>query len=177
MTTETPVTMDTVVVIRPAVEDDFPVIAAITNHYIQNTAIHFGTDLLTAEDHAAPWRQSRDHYPYLVATRAGAVVAYAKASVWRERAAYRHTTETGIYVAPDAHGAGIGKQLYTTLIAAIDAAGFHTIVAGIALPNDRSFALHRALGFTEVGTFREVGFKFDRWHDVSWWQRVVPARS
>lgn len=151
-------------------------IAAITNHYIANTAIHFGTELVPAEAFAAQW-QARGRHPWLVAERAGEVLAYAKAGTWRERAAYRHTTETGIYVADGARGGGIGRALYAALIPEIERAGFHTIVAGIAMPNEPSVKLHEQLGFRHVGTFREVGWKLERWHDVAWFERVLPTAS
>jgi phosphinothricin acetyltransferase len=106
-----------------------------------------------------------------VAERDGRVVGYAKAGTWRARDAYRHTAEAGIYLAPDAVGAGIGRPLYEALLAACDEAGLHTLVAGIALPNERSVRLHEQVGFRFVGVFREVGRKHDAWHDVAFYQR------
>ena len=70
-------------------------------------------------------------------------------------------------------GQGLGKKLYTALFDSIRKLGFHYAYGGIALPNDSSIALHKACGFSEIGTFREVGFKNDVWHDVSWWQRKI----
>jgi phosphinothricin acetyltransferase len=157
--------------IRAARTDDFPAIAAITNHYIATTAIHFGYEPVSADEMALVW-SSHPEYPWLV-IEATEVVGYAKAGVWRARAAYRWTAETGLYLAPEACGRGLGRRLYTALLDELAAREFHTVVAGITLPNDPSLALHRALGFTEVGVVRDAGFKHDHWHDVAFWQKAL----
>jgi len=153
--------------IRPARDDDFDAIAAITNHYITTTSIHFGYDALTGESLLA----HRGHYPWFVAEEAGKVLGYAKAGVWRERAAYQWTCETGLYVAHDARGRGLGRQLYDALLAECAARGFRSAVAGITLPNPASIALHEACGFSHVGTFADAGWKNGAWHAVDWWQK------
>ena len=155
--------------IRPARDSDFAAIAAITNHYIVNTAIHFGYEPVTADELAAQWHTRE--YPWLVLEAEDAtVVGYAKAGAWRARAAYRWTCETGIYLAPDRHARGDGTRLYAALIAELRARGFHSIVAGLTLPNEPSLRLHRRLGFTHTGTVEEAGFKHDAWHDVAFFQ-------
>lgn len=156
--------------IRAVHDADFDAIATITNHYITTSAIHFGYEPVSADD----LRASRSpRHPYLVDERDGRVVAYAKAGVWRERAAYAWTTELAIYVAPDARRTGIGERLYRALLEACTAAGFHSAIGGIALPNDASVALHQRLGFEHVGTVRDAGFKNDAWHAVAFYQKVL----
>jgi len=154
--------------IRLAREDDFVAIAAITNPYIASTAIHFGYEPVTADELAAPWRAGA--YPWLVLDEDG-VIGYAKAGVWRERAAYRWTAETGIYLAPTAHGRGLGTALYGALLDELAQRGFRSVVTGITLPNAASVRLHQRLGFVDVGVVREAGFKLGAWHDVSFWQK------
>lgn len=154
--------------IRPAREDDFAAIAAITNPYIATTAIHFGYERVTAEELAAQWRTAA--YPWLVLDEDG-VSGYAKAGVWRERAAYRWTCETGIYLAAGAHGRGQGTALYAALLDELARRGFRSVVTGITLPNESSVRLHRRLGFVDVGVVREAGWKLGAWHDVSFWQK------
>jgi phosphinothricin acetyltransferase len=156
--------------VRPAAEPDFAAIAAITNHYIATTAIHFGYEPVTAGELAAAWRAHPKH-PYLVLDDAGRLIGYAKAGVWRERAAYAWTCETGLYLAPDACGRGHGRALYAALLDAARAAGFRSAVAGVTLPNAASVALHQRLGFVDAGTVREAGFKHERWHDVAFFQK------
>lgn len=158
--------------IRPARDDDFPMIAAITNHYIATTTIHFAYEPVPVAEVAELWQRGRDRYPWLVLEEAGEVLGYAKAGTWRERAAYRWTAETGLYVADAARGRGLGTALYTALLAEVEARGFHSAVAGITLPNAASVKLHVALGFTSVGTVRDAGFKFEHWCDVEFWQKV-----
>lgn len=157
--------------IRPAHDDDFPAIAAITNHYVATTTIHFAYAPLEVDALRAMWRGYRERYPWLVTEEAGAVVGYAKAGTWRDRAAYAWTTEIGLYVAPDARGRGLGRALYGALLDELVARGFRSAIAGITLPNDASLALHRAFGFTSVGVVRDAGFKHGRWCDVEFFQK------
>ena len=157
--------------IRAARAEDFAAIAAITNHYITTTAIHFAYEPVTEDDLRTMWEGGVDRFPWLVTEEGGQVVAYAKAGTWRERAAYAWTVETGLYVAPDARGRGLGKRMYVALIDELARRGFRSIVAGITLPNETSVALHEGLGFSSVGVVREAGFKHDRWHDVGFWQK------
>lgn len=158
--------------IRPARDDDFAAIAAITNHYIATTAIHFGYDAVSDAELRDHWQHHRDRFPWLVAD-AGGVIGYAKAGTWRERAAYGRTAETGLYIADRERGRGAGRALYAALLDDLTRRGFHTAVAGIALPNDASIALHQAFGFAPVGTFREVGWKHDAWRSVAFFQKLL----
>ena len=155
---------------RLAKTDDFPAIAAITNHYIRTTAIHFGYVEVTDAELRTLWRDHEAVYPWLVLEADGAVVGYAKAGVFRARTAYRWTTETGLYLAPHRLGRGLGTRLYARLLAMLRVQGFHTAVGGVALPNPASVRLHERLGFQPCGVFRRAGRKFDRWHDVGFWQ-------
>lgn len=172
--------------IRPVRESDFDAIATLTNRYILKTTIHFGMTPVTADELRATWASGRERYPFLVAEMSVSVgnapaspgpvsnfVGYAKAGVWRERAAYAHTAEIGIYVEPAFHGQGCGKTLYAALIQACRERGFHTLVGGITMPNAASEALHVSLGFRHVGTFQEVGRKFDAWHAVAFYQLML----
>lgn len=155
--------------LRPAEADDFEAIATITNAYIP-TAIHFGYQPVPAAELRALWQGSRQH-PWWVAVDDGAVVGYAKAGTWRSRDAYRWTAEVGLYVAIDRHRRGVGRALYTTLLADLALRGFRSAVGGITLPNPASVGLHVALGFEHVGTVRDAGWKLGAWHDVAFYQR------
>lgn len=154
-------------IIRAPRDDDFDALAAITNHYIATTAIHFGYEPVIA---AELREQASGRFPWLVADGA-VVIGYAKAGTWRARDAYQWTCELGLYVAPDARGRGIGTQLYTALLDACAARGFRSAIAGITLPNPASIALHERLGFVSVGVVAEAGFKLGAWHDVAFFQK------
>lgn len=156
--------------IRPARDGDFDAIAAITNHYIATTAIHFAYEPVAAGALAESWRESK--HPWLVADD-GEVVGYAKSGTWRERAAYAWTCEVGLYVADGARGRGIGRALYGELLAEVARRGFHSAIAGITLPNDASVALHARFGFEPVGVVRHAGFKHGAWHDVAFYQKLL----
>jgi phosphinothricin acetyltransferase len=161
--------------LRFATAADFAAIAAITNHYIHHTAIHFGYEAVTPGELHDLWRQHQDLYPWLVAEVDGAVAGYAKAGVYRTRAAYRWSTETGIYLAPEHLGCGLGRPLYERLLAVLTAQGFHAAIGVITLPNQPSVALHERLGFQPCGVVREAGYKFDAWHDIGTWQKLLQA--
>jgi phosphinothricin acetyltransferase len=156
--------------IRAANDADFDAIAAITNHYIEHTTIHFGDRPETADALRAKWHADRARYPWLVATQGDVVVAYAKAGAFRDRAAYHWTCEVGIYVAPDRVHGGIGGALYRRLLDDLAASDFRSAIAGITLPNDPSIRLHERFGFVEVGIVRDAGYKHGGWHDVAFWQ-------
>ena len=98
------------------------------------------------------------------------VVGFAYSTSYRPKPAYAHTRETTIYLDPAAQGRGIGHALYAELIARMRRAGVHLVIAGVALPNEASIALHTSCGFESVGTFREVGRKLGRWIDVEFYE-------
>ncbi|MFO1031337.1 MAG: N-acetyltransferase family protein [Planctomycetota bacterium] len=164
--------------IRPALDGDLPTITEITNHYIAHTAIHFAHAPMTVDELRTTWRADRDTFPWFVVDGAdGAPCGYAKAGSFRARAAYRWTTETGIYLAPNVLGRGLGAALYRTLLDELQRRGFHAAIGGIALPNEASVRLHERLGFRHVGTIPEAGWKFERWHDLGFWHLRLAGRG
>jgi L-amino acid N-acyltransferase YncA len=159
--------------IREARESDFDAVADITNHYIVHTPIHFSYEPVSPDELRDAWRTGVGRYPFVVLEQDARVVGYAKAAMWRTRTAYDRTAEVGIYLHPALTGRGMGKPLYAALIAACRTAGMHSLVGGIALPNPPSVRLHESLGFVHVGTYREVGWKFEQWHDVTFYQLML----
>jgi phosphinothricin acetyltransferase len=110
-------------------------------------------------------------YRLLVAEDAGLVIGYAGTTRFRPKAAYETTVETTVYCAPDALGKGIGRQLYQALFEDLKGEDIHRFVAGYALPNPGSAALHAHFGFKLVGVFSENGRKFGKYWDVAWMER------
>jgi L-amino acid N-acyltransferase YncA len=162
-------------VIRAAVAADIPAITRIYAH-----AVRFGTASFELEppDETEMARRQRtlidDGFPYLVAEADGAVVGYAYAGPYRTRPAYRFSVENSVYVAPEAHGRGIGRALLDRLIAEATARGFRQMIAVIGDSDQAaSIALHHAAGFRHVGTIAAVGFKHDRWLDSVLMQREL----
>jgi phosphinothricin acetyltransferase len=111
--------------------------------------------------------------PWLTAVRGARIVGYAYAGKWKTRSAYRFSTEVTVYVGPGLEGTGVGSALYGQLLAALKSGGVHAVIGGIALPNDASIRLHEKFGFKRVAHFQQVGFKFDRWVDVAYWQLIL----
>jgi phosphinothricin acetyltransferase len=163
------------VLIRPANEADAAAIAAIYRFYVQDS--HFTFEEVPPDVEEMAERIANPMHPWLVAEDAGGIVGYASTSPMRKRAAYRWSVETGIYLAEGAQGRGIGRTLLAAHLERLERRGFVTAIAGIALPNDASVALHEKLGFTLFGIERGVGFKQDRWIDVGRWQRDLAART
>ena len=161
-------------VIRPAARGDLARIVAIYGHYVEHTYATFEIDTPTPEQWSLKWAAARErNHPWLVSEQGGELHGYATAATFNPRPAYRFTVETSIYLQHEVVGQGLGRRLYEALLAEVARRGFHLAVAGIALPNERSVALHESLSFRGVGVFREVGYKLDDWRDVGWWQRPL----
>ncbi len=163
------------VLIRLAREADADQIASIYRPYVEQSRISFEEEAPDADEISR--RMSGPIHPWLVADEDGRIVGYASTSPMRGRAAYRWSVETGIYVAPEAQGRGLGRKLLSAHLDLLERQGFVTIVAGIALPNDASVALHEKLGFALSGIERGVGFKLGEWVDVGRWQKDLAPRS
>ncbi len=136
----------------------------------------FADDTAVSFEHAAPTltefqqritRISRTH-AFLVAEEHNAVAGFAYAGVHRERLSYRWTCEVSVYLDSDARGRGVGRRLYEVLFPLLEQQGYRMLLAGISLPNPPSVALHRSMGFDEVGVYRRIGWKAGDWRDVMW---------
>jgi L-amino acid N-acyltransferase YncA len=123
-----------------------------------------------AAEFAARIRKYSATHQFLVAEADGAVVGYAYACRWADRAAYDWSVETSVYVDADHYGKGVGRALYTELLARLRAQGFRIAVAGITLPNPASIGLHESIGFEPIGSLRDIGWKQGAWRDVGYWQ-------
>jgi phosphinothricin acetyltransferase len=157
--------------VRSAQHDDSEAIARIYNHYVRETVVTFEEQEVSAREMAARMDQVvAASLPWLVTEQAGSVIGYAYAGKWHGRCGYRYSVESTVYLDPDHIGRGAGKALYSELLTRLRAQSIHTVIGAIALPNPASVALHERLGFSKVGHFTEVGFKFGRWIDVGYWQ-------
>ncbi|HEY8434470.1 MAG TPA: GNAT family N-acetyltransferase [Sphingomicrobium sp.] len=161
--------------IRLANRDDAEAIAAIYRPYVEHS--HFTFEEVPPDASEIAERMSNPIHPWLVAEEGRRVLGYASTSAMRNRAAYRWSVETGIYLAPEAQGRGIGRQLLGDHLDLLEERGFVTAIAGISLPNESSVALHEKLGFALSGIERGVGFKNGRWIDVGRWQRDLAPRT
>jgi len=156
--------------IRPCDSSDYQEFCTIYNHYIENTVITFEEVPITVSDMAGRVEKvTGQGQPWLVAELNGAVIGYAYASQWHERSAFRNTVETAVYLKPGITGKGYGRALYGELLSQ---SRCHVAVATIVAPNVASERLQEACGFRQVGYLHEVGFKFGRWLDVTYWQKT-----
>jgi phosphinothricin acetyltransferase len=162
------------VVIRAASVDDAEALTGIYNRYVRETIVTFEEEAVSAAEMTRRIAQVRaDGLPWLVVEETDAVLGYAYATKWRERVGYRYSVETTVYLAPGAGGRGLASALYSALFERLAEIEVHAVMAGIALPNERSVALHEKFGMMKVAHFREVGFKFGQWIDVGYWERLV----
>lgn len=163
--------------IRQALDADAQQICRVYNWYIENTFITFEETAVTEEQMRQRIQNSSQQRPWLVMQEAERILGYAYASEWKSRCAYRYSVETTVYVDKDCRGRGIGLKLYEKLILALRETSIHSLIAGIALPNDHSVALHQKLGFEKVAQFPQVGWKFNKWIDVGYWQLTLDNQN
>lgn len=160
--------------IRVATASDADRIAEIYNHYVAKTVVTFEEEPVTGGE----MRRRMDEVfasmlPWLVAESGAGVVGYAYATKWKARSAYRFSVETTVYLAAGLGRRGLGSRLYEELFRVLKEQGVHAAIGGIALPNDASVALHEKFGMRKVAHFEEVGFKFGKWVDVGYWERIL----
>lgn len=161
-------------VIRDATELDAEACAAIYAPYVTDTAVTFESAPPSSAAMAERIAAARRSHAWLVLEADDRrVVGYAYGAPFRARHAYQWSCEVSVYLELGRRRTGGGRALYEALFARLAERGFRTLVAGMALPNDASVALHRSLGFEPVGTFRRVGWKHGGWHDVAWVQRTI----
>ena len=154
--------------IRPSNEADTPQVTAIYAHHVLHGTGTFETTPPTEADMAARRADVLSKgLPYLVAEEDGRVLGFAYCQWFKPRPAYRFSAEDSIYLHPDAAGRGLGKLLLTELAARAEAAGIRKLIAVIGdSGNAGSIGVHRACGFTPVGSFKSCGWKFGRWLDI-----------
>jgi phosphinothricin acetyltransferase len=160
--------------IRTALEQDLEAMLEIYNDVIVNTTAVYDYQLHTLEMRRQWFRiKEAQGFPVFVAVEDGKVVGFSSIGPFRAWAAYKYSVENSVYVAADQRGKGIGKLLIAPLIDASVQLNMHTIIAGIDATNEASIMLHRSFGFKEVAHFKQVGYKFGRWLDLTFMQLLL----
>jgi len=159
--------------VRPATEADVPAITDIYNHEVLHSVSTFDLEPQTVAERLAWFRATQHPHCVVVAETAGQVVGWGCLRQFHERAGYRFTAQDSVFIHQDHRARGIGKLILAWLVQRARKNGFHTIMAGISEGNEASVRLHRRFGFVVVGIERQVGWKFDRWLDVTWMQLML----
>lgn len=159
--------------VREAEPGDLEPILAIYNEAVLHTTATYDYEPRTM-DAQRQWLETKraQKLPVLVGVERGAVAGFASYGPFRAWAAYLYTVENSIYVAPEHRGRGVGTAILGPLVELARARGFHAMVAGIDATNAPSLKLHAKFGFEPVAHFREVGWKFERWLDLVFLERI-----
>jgi phosphinothricin acetyltransferase len=163
--------------IRGACEADAQACAEIYAPYVTDSAISFESEPPQSGVMARRIADAVRTHAWLVLQEQDRVIGYAYGGSFRSRRAYDWSCEVSVYLDRGRRRTGGGRALYGALLARLTERGFRTVVAGMTLPNDASVGLHRAMGFEEIGTFRRVGWKNGRWHDVAFMQRAIGTEA
>ncbi len=161
--------------VRDAVAADIPAIAAIYNEAVLSTVATMDTEPASIERQTAWFNRHGGFFPALVCETDGRVSGWASLSPWSDRAAYSRTVEASVYIEKAQQGRGLGSTLLKSLVERAGACNYHVIVAQIADTNRVSLRLVDSFGFEDVGTLREVGYKFGAWVDVRLLQLTLPC--
>ena len=162
--------------IRKAEYSDLPIITAIYNHAVMTTTATMDTQKRTEAEGNFWFKQHENKYPILVAEWDRMISGWGSLSPWSDRIGYSKTVELSFYVKEEFRGKGIGKKLMEALLAEGGKFGFHSILSRITADNQVSLGIHRSFGFREVGILREVGRKFNHWHDVVILEKIFPEQ-
>lgn len=159
--------------IRPATTADAKQLAELYNYYIKNTLITFEEIEVSEQDYAERIAKIIQEYPFIVFEEKGDILGFAYAHKWRERSAYRFALESSVYVKQGFFAKRIGTQLYKELFSLLKKQGCKQVIGVITLPNDTSVKMHEKCGFVKAAHFKQVGWKFDQWSDVGFWQLTL----
>lgn len=159
--------------IELADESALPRIVDVMNWAAENTAANFATEPEPVEMWADAWRETHRVHPWFVARVGDQVVGFAKSAPHKVRQAYAWFADVTVYIDPAFHGKRVGTALYDVLLPTLEAQGYAMLLAGITDGHTASERLHQRFGFVRCGNFQRAGWKFQRWHDVGYWQRSL----
>jgi phosphinothricin acetyltransferase len=161
------------VMIRDAAEEDLPFLLKIYGYYVENTGYSFEYTVPSEEDFLNRFKTITEAYPWLVLLDEGKITGYAYASRAFQRAAYQWDADVTVYLDNTCHRKGYASLLYEKLLAILDIQGYYTVYAGITDINLPSLSFHQSKGFTEIGHFRQSGFKNGSWLGVIWMEKKL----
>lgn len=160
-------------IIRSASQADVPAMLEIYAPFVHNTAVTFEEVVPTETEWWERVQKIQRENPWLVCVIDGCVAGYAYAGAHRVRASYRWNREVSVYVHPAFYKRGVARGLYTALFELLKLQGVQNLLGGLTEPNPGSAALHERLGFTKAATYNNIGYKFGKWHSVSWYELFI----
>lgn len=171
---------NTSITIRMANPSDAQALLNIYAPYVINTAITFEYDVPSVEEFASRIAHTLEKYPYLIAEEGGNILGYAYASPFHDRPAYDWAVETSIYVDQNIKHRGIGRKLHDALESTLREQGILNMNACIAYPPEEdehldknSVEFHAHMGYRLVGKFYKCGYKFNRWYNMVWMEKLI----
>ncbi|WP_339916396.1 N-acetyltransferase family protein [Yeosuana marina] len=159
--------------IRPVKLSDSENLLHIYNYYVEHTVATFDLEPLSLDTFTDKIKTIILNYPFVVYEENNEILGYAYGSKFRPKPAYNKTVESTVYVKHGVHGKQIGTQLYADLLSLLKRDNFHIVLGVLTLPNEASIKLHEKFGFKQVAHLKEAGLKFDKWHDVGFWQLTL----
>lgn len=159
--------------IRNATIQDSKKICEIYNYYIENSIVTFEEEKITAAEIENRMKTIQEKFFWIVYEEENEIKGYAYITSFKGRSAYNKSVECSIYVDNNELGKGIGTALFMELLNRVKALNLHVLLSCITIPNEKSEILHNKFGFEKVAHFKEVGYKFERWIDVSYWQLIL----
>lgn len=172
------------VVFRNATVDDAAKLVEIYRYYVEETAITFEWTVPTVEEFRSRMEQTMKKYPYIVAEVEGQLIGYAYAGAFVAREAYDRCVEATIYLHRNYRGRSVGKRMYALMEHILKRMNILNIYVCIAYPETddeylttNSAAFHAHLGWRTVGRFKKCGYKFGRWYDMIWMEKMIGSHT
>ena len=166
--------------VRPAIPADAERLLEIYSYYVEKTAVSFEYDTPSVEEFRLRIENTLKDYPYLVLENDGYIAGYAYAGVFKARVAYRHSCEVSVYLDRGMRRRGGGRMLYSALEDELRARGILNLYACVADPAEEdeyltrdSELFHMKLGYTKVGEFHRCAYKFGRWYNMIWMEKII----
>lgn len=163
--------------LRTATEGDSRAIRDIYNHYVDYSTCTFDLERESLAQRIAWLNAHGCNHPVIVCTHESEVVGWGSLSQWNARPGYSRTAEVSFYVHHAWQRRGIGRLLLADLIDRARMIGHHVLIGGACTEQAASIQLQEAFGFVQVAYFSQVGFKFDRWLDVAYFQLSLGSQT
>ena len=159
--------------IRNVTLEDVSAITEIYNYYIKNSVATLEEQTVSESYFKDEIIKVTKEFPWFVYEVAGEIIGFANANSWKIRSGYKKSAQLMVYLHPEKISNGVGTLLYSAVIDELKEKDIHVIMGGISLPNEASIKLHEKFGFEKVAHYKEIGFKFNNWVDVGYWQLTL----